>query len=61
MLTDKQTRELCASMGLDDDRQERVIRDLMADCRKEVELERARVPDKVWALEIQLMRERTNG
>ena len=59
MLTDKQTRDLCASMGLDDDRQERVIRDLMDDCRTELELARARVSDEVWRLEDQLLKERT--
>lgn len=58
MLTDKQTRDLCAAMGLDDDRQERVIRDLMDDCRTELELERARVSEREWALEHQLLEER---
>lgn len=61
MLTDKQTRDLCASMGLDDDRQERVIRDLMDDCRTELELARVRVSEREWALESQLMEERANG
>lgn len=59
MLTDKQTRDLCASMGLDDDRQERVISDLMDDCRTELELARARVSEEVWSLEDQLLKERT--
>lgn len=58
MTNQQQWRKLAADLGICDDRCEKMFTDMMQKHQTEVELERARVPDKVWELEIQLMKER---
>ena len=54
-LTDQQTRQLCADIGICDDRQERVIVDMNRQHNIDMELMRARVTEREWALENELM------
>lgn len=55
MLTNKQVRQLCADIGIDDDRAEAAIVEMSAAARTELQLERDKVPEQVWALEDKLM------
>lgn len=59
MNTEQQYRQLMAELGIDDDRQERALIDMFQAKDTDLELERARVPDQVWELEEQLLKERT--
>lgn len=59
MTKEQQYRQLMSELGIDDDRQERALIDMFKAKDTDLELERARVPDQVWALEDQLLKERT--
>lgn len=59
MTPEQQYRNLMSEIGICDDRQEKALVDLLMSKDAELELERARVPDEVSALEYQLMEERT--
>lgn len=48
-------RKLMAEIGVDDDRIERALIDLLQEKDTELQLERDRVPEKVWELENRLM------
>lgn len=50
-----QTRQLLAEIGICDDRQEKALLEMFAEKDEALELERAKVPDEVWALENRLM------
>lgn len=53
-----QTRQLLAEIGICDDRQEKALLEIFAEKDEALELERATVPDVVWRLEDELMKER---
>lgn len=59
MTPEQQYRQLMSDIGICDDRQEKALIDLLRDKDEQLELERARVPEKVWQLEEQLLKERT--
>lgn len=59
MKTTQDIRTLCAELGICDDRAERLLIDLNNDHNESIELECAKVDDRVWRLEDELLQERT--
>ena len=51
----RQTRQLLAEIGICDDRQEKTLLMMPAKKGEAIELERAKAPDQVWALENRLV------
>lgn len=54
MKTDKDIRDLCAAVGIDDDRIEKLIVDINRDHNTELQLQKDKVNDRVWVLEDKL-------
>lgn len=59
MRTQQDIRTICAELGICDDRAERLLIDLNNEHNESIELERAKVDDRVWKLEDELLQERT--
>lgn len=58
-MTDQAYRAILSELGVCDDRIEKALTEILRDKDTALQLERDRVPDKVWALENQLLKERT--
>lgn len=56
MKTNRDYRDILAEIGVDDDRAERAITDMLREKDTQLQLERDRVPEQVWALEDRLMK-----
>lgn len=57
MKTERDYRAILAEIGVDDDRAERAITDMLREKDTQLQLERDRVPEQVWALEDRLIKE----
>lgn len=58
-MSDQAYRAILSEIGVCDDRIERALTHILRDKDTALQLERDRVPDKVWVLEQQLLKERT--